>query len=396
MPVAFLRDNGTSGFAPVARPRFLLGRDLDCDLVDTSPKVADHHATVRYRRGEYLLKAEEACSLWVGGERVPFLTLRDGDAVQLAPDAPTWHFRSRVEDTFWPPELQVGEAWLSHPAFPNPEHGPTRFGDGPPIGGPDPHRCRLVFTPLGPWIVKRLGVIDDPLEANEYLRFLAALGGAPHPALARVVDGGIAPHAGKPWCWMATRFVDGVCAGRLVESADLDVGRVLHILDALAAGLGHLHHRGLVHRAVAPENVVVPARDPAVLIDFGGAWSAEHEISRPFELSGPSRYTAPEVASDGPTALAPAVDLYGWAATGFALLTGAPPQRNIRPRGVLARVREEQPERWDHDEKVIEPLIEVLVHALDPDPAMRPDAATCREIVAEASGRASEGATATA
>ena len=46
MPVAILREDGAAGFAPVARPRFLLGRDLDCDLVDTSPGVPSGIADV--------------------------------------------------------------------------------------------------------------------------------------------------------------------------------------------------------------------------------------------------------------------------------------------------------------------------------------------------------------
>ncbi len=387
MPVALLRESGAVGFAPVARPRFLIGRDLDCDLVDTSPGVADHHATVRYRRGEYLLKAEEGCSLWVGGARVPLFSLRDGDAIRFSPDAPEWHFRSRVGGTFWPPELQLGEAWLSHPAFTDPEHGPTRFGDGPPIGGRDPFRCRLVSTPSGPWIVKHLGPIGEPLEANEHLRFLAAIGGAPHPALAPLVDGGVAPHMGEPWRWMATRFVEGTSAARLVEAADTSVPQVLRILSALAGALRHLHHRGLVHRVVAPENVVVSATNPAVLIDFGHTWSAEHEFSKPSELNDVSAYTAPEAAAGDAGALAPAVDVYGWAATGFALLTGKPPQRNIRPRGVLLRIREEQPDRWRPCDEAVEPLVEVLVRCLSADPAQRPDAAACRQTLTEARAR---------
>ena len=387
MPVAFLRENGTAGFAPVARPRFLLGRDLDCDLVDDAPNVADHHATVRYRRGEYLLKAEEGCSLWVGGARIPFLTLRDGDDVRLSPEAPPWRFRSRVEGTFWPPEIQVGEAWLSQPSFSRPEHGPTRYGDGPPIGGRDAFRCRLAFPSGGPLIVKHLGPIRDPLEANEHLRLLAALGGGRHAALAPLVDGGIAPHGGKPWRWMATRFVEGTNAERFVEAAPTDVRQVLHVLHALAGALGHLHHRGLVHRAVSPENVVVPADGPAVLIDLGHVWSAEHEVLEPSALTGAAGYTAPEVAGGVHDALAPAVDVYGWAATGFALLTGTPPRRNIRPRGVLARVREERPERWQVADEVVESMLGLLVQGLSTDPTLRPDAATCAEALSDALDR---------
>jgi hypothetical protein len=396
MPVALLRDNGAPGFAPVARPRFFLGRDLDCDLVDASDGVASIHATIRYRRGEFLLKAEEGCSLWVGAERVPFLTLRDGDAVRLAPNAEPWRFRSRVEGSFWPPELQVGEAWLSHPAYHDPEHGPSRFGEGPPVGGVDPLHCRLVSTPYGPWIVKNLAPIREPLAANEHLRFLAALGGAPHPSLAPLVDGGIAPRDGEPWRWMATRLVEGTSAERVVEKGDATAWQVLQTLRQLSEALRHLHHRGIVHRAVAPENVILSEKGPAVLIDYGFAWSSENEV-RDAVAREDSPWLAPDLrrasgeGSGGGTP-GPAEDVYGLAAVGFALLTGAPPARGEDIRATLIRARREQPARWRLDVDAARVLIGVIQAGLSEDPGERPDAAECTRTLAFGVAHAAVGA----
>lgn len=369
MPVAFLRPFGQGGFAPVARPRFILGSDLDCDLVDTAEGVAEQHATIRLQRGEYVLVAEEGCSLWVAGERVPLISLRDGDTVQLAPRASPWRFRSRVEGTFWPPNISIGEAWLAHPEYEKVANGPQRFGDGRPMTGRNPTRSRIVLGPHCPLIIKHLGPVGEPKEATHFLRLLAALGGAPHPALAAVVDGGIAPHDSEASRWMATRFVDGVCARDLIELGPLDARRVTRILRSLAEGLARLHHRGIVHRGISPRNIVVPPTQLAVLIDY----STAHSLESPLPLTGRraalEAYAAPEVLAEESGALEPPADVYALAAVGRALLAGVSSAEPDPP----AADTDTDTDTTDGDARAA--LEALLVPALIPNPAGRPTAA---------------------
>ncbi len=306
MPVAFLRPFGQGGFAPVARPRFILGSDLDCDLVDGSDNVAAHHATVKLRRGEYVLVAENGCSLWVDGERVPLMSLRNGDTVALAEGAMPWLFRSRIDGSFWPPSVTLGEAWLAHPSFSDPASGPGRFSKGRALT----RRSLMVLGPYSPLVIKQLGPIRDPPDATRFLRLIAALGGVTHPALAPVVDGGVAPDDdGEPVRWLATRFVDGVWAAHLLQVGALSLPRVVRILRSIAEGLAVLHHRGVVHGNVCVENIVVPPTNRAVLIDYGTARSLEN----PEPATGDAHLAGKAVHE-------PPVDVYGLAAVGKALL----------------------------------------------------------------------------
>ncbi|MDJ0523139.1 MAG: serine/threonine-protein kinase [Planctomycetota bacterium] len=335
MPVAFLRPFGQGGFAPIARPRFILGSDLDCDLVDRSPGVAEHHATIRLQRGEYMLVAEDGCSLWVEGERVPLISLRDRDTVALAQGAAPWRFRSRVEGSFWPPEYTVGEAWLSHPAYEKAGTGPRRFGEGKPIAGRDPDRSRMVLGPHGPLIVKYVASIEASKLANHFLRFVAAVGGAVHPALAPVVDGGITPREGVPWGWMATRYVDGIRARDLIAPGPLSAERALRIVRSVAEGLAQLHHRGVVHGNLSLGNIVVPPTELAVLIDYGRAHALESPTFMSSDMRSEVDFPAPELLAGGEEGLALSNDVYGLSCVGAALLRGAVEAQELEPAAVL-------------------------------------------------------------
>jgi serine/threonine protein kinase len=58
---------------------------------------------------------------------------------------------------------------------------------------------------------------------------------------------------------------------RILEREPLDLARVLSLAINLAAALGHAHRRGLIHKDVKPENILV---DDAVM--FGSPALASH------------------------------------------------------------------------------------------------------------------------
>lgn len=368
MPVAFLRKDGEGGYAPVTRPRFTIGRDLDCDLHDDTEGVADYHASVRLLRGEYVMMTDEGEALHIRGKSVPMISLRDGDEVALVPGATPWVFRSRIEGTFAPPNIPMAESWLVHPEFPKPENGPARFGAGLPLPGRDPAHSRLVEGAHGPLVLEDLGVLASPEEATGFLRLLTALGGAVHPALAPVIDGGLAPKDDGVHRWIATRHVEGVSARDVAAAEPLPASRVLKVLRPLAEALAHLHQRGVVHRHISPGHVIVQPADRALLIDYGHAHSIENEPP-PFDgASTDHAYTAPEARVEGPAGCMPPVDVYGLAAVGQALLTGRRPDPDSHDITLPAPGSAAE-------KRALELLLRVCNAALVVDPEQRPTAA---------------------
>src|SRR6185369_8114563 len=75
--------------------------------------------------------------------------------------------------------------------------------------------------------------------------------------------------------------------------------RALGLLHQIAAGLGAVHARSLVHRDVKPANIVIEERSGRpVLIDFGLARRRTVSSPKVSVIGGTPSYMAPEQATD--------------------------------------------------------------------------------------------------
>ncbi len=103
---------------------------------------------------------------------------------------------------------------------------------------------------------------------------------------------------------------------------------VLTLLAPIADALIYLHRQEppILHRDIKPGNIIVPVgADAAVLVDFGTAKPYVAGTATVL-FQGSSRYAAPEQYTGGTS---PQTDIYGLAATLYALLTGSAPPSAI-------------------------------------------------------------------
>jgi len=145
--------------------------------------------------------------------------------------------------------------------------------------------------------------------------------------IVRVYDHGIS-HDGLPFLVM--EYVAGESLwSRIERKGALPVDVVATIVEQTARALGEAHARGIVHRDVKPENILLaddPERPPhglsAKIIDFGLANFATplSGIGNAASNAGTPAYMSPECLAGAPPS--PALDLWGLAATAFAALTG--------------------------------------------------------------------------
>ncbi len=120
-----------------------------------------------------------------------------------------------------------------------------------------------------------------------------------HPNTVEIYDFG-RTREGQPYYVM--EYLDGVTLAELVEhSGRVPPGRVIHILRQVAAALREAHERGLIHRDVKPENVMLCRRgedDVVKLLDFGLVKNLERadtrDITKQLKIVGTPRYMAPE------------------------------------------------------------------------------------------------------
>jgi serine/threonine-protein kinase len=364
-------------YVPVSSEPFWIGRDPGCALCVWDLRVSRRHARITRAHGEFVLTSEGRNGVFVKGARVPVLTLRDGDEIALCPpdaDAPVrLRFENTLQDVYVPAERPVSSAWLAQ------ERARSRHRERGVLGHfvatePVPHE-----TPTGALVrarenesgreafVQVLPPVTADGDADAFLRLVAALCGAHHPSLARVLEGGLFPYEGGIGRWLATDAVDGRPASERIPEGPQTPLTVVRRLRGLVGALQLLHGRGVSHGGVAPTNVLLRTDGGATLVDY--ARSRLQDDARP-----PPAPPRPEPAYVAPEALAPdriptrAGDVYGLAAVGFGMLSGRAPFADV------GEDRPAPPTLASVGVRASSGLEDVLRRAMSADPAARPDA----------------------
>ena len=152
-----------------------------------------------------------------------------------------------------------------------------------------------------------------------------------HPAIVSLYE---ACAAGDTFV-LVSELVEGHTLASLIDSGSLSDEETADIGLALCDALAHAHTRGVIHRDVKPQNVLIPDRPdeggaPAKLADFGGARLAgEETLTRSGDVVGTLAYMAPEQAAAGEAG--EEADLYSLALVLFEAFAGENPVRGPTP-----------------------------------------------------------------
>jgi eukaryotic-like serine/threonine-protein kinase len=182
--------------------------------------------------------------------------------------------------------------------------------------------------------------------------------------------------------YLVSELVRGRTLAELLRAGAISDRDVARIGEALCEALEHAHERGVIHRDVKPQNVMVVA-EPAAgagfakLTDFGVAHVVSGDsLTRTGDVVGTLAYMAPEQA-DGER-VTPACDVYSLALTLFESWTGTNPVRAGGPAATARRLGRPLPSLAAMRRDLPLELCDAIDAALDPDPARRPDPARLR------------------
>lgn len=175
-------------------------------------------------------------------------------------------------------------------------------------------------------------------------------------------------------------FVEGESMrARLAKDAALPVSSVVGILRDVARALSYAHERGVVHRDIKPDNVLLSG-GTAVVTDFGiaKAISAARQQAEGATLTqmgtsiGTPAYMSPEQAAGDPT-VDHRADIYSLGCMAYELLTGQAPFAGRTPARMLAAHMTEAPKPLgDSRPDAPAALGELVMRMLEKDPAARP------------------------
>lgn len=159
-----------------------------------------------------------------------------------------------------------------------------------------------------------------------------------HPQIPRFRESFRAELHGQKRLFLVQDYIEGLTyqallSDRRLQGRSFSEAEITQLLIQVLPVLEYIHQRGVIHRDIAPDNLIQRASDGLpVLIDFGGVKQIAATVASEF-APGPAYtatrlgkvgYAPPEQMQQG--IVSPSSDLYALAVTVLVLLTGKEPQ----------------------------------------------------------------------
>jgi hypothetical protein len=208
--------------------------------------------------------------------------------------------------------------------------------------------------------------LHDEGFADRFRREARVIARLEHPNIVPIFSFGI--ERGVPW--MAMRMISGGTLAGLLRRQRLDGARVAAILRGVAEALDYAHTKGVVHRDVKPQNVLLDEAQHVYLADFGIAHMLEGAggLTQTGTISGTPQYMAPEQAVA--RAVDHRADIYALGIMAYEMLTGRVPFSADTPVAVLIK-HVQEPLPLPAEGEFPAPLVQPLLKATAKDPADR-------------------------
>jgi len=175
------------------------------------------------------------------------------------------------------------------------------------------------------------------LGAERFLREIECVSSMDHPGIVPLLQSG---NAGGVLYYIMP-YVEGESLhDRLQREKRLPLNDALQVAHDIAAALGYAHGRGVLHRDVKPENILL-AGGHALMADFGLAraiGAADYQkLTETGIIVGTIFYMSPEQLKED-RGLDQRADIYSLGCILFEMLTGAPPYTGTSLKDVAMKI----------------------------------------------------------
>ncbi len=211
----------------------------------------------------------------------------------------------------------------------------------------------------------------DASFVSRFDREARAIAALNHPGIVQVYD--VGNDGSTPY--IVEEFVDGEPLKELLRTGPMPADRIIDVGVQIAKALDYAHHAGIVHRDVKPQNIMIAPRGQAKLVDFGiAATTGVAGNTDAGSVFGTAHYLAPEQVQ-GQSA-SPATDVYSLGVVLYEMATGHPPFDGQTAVEIANKHVSATPEPPSIGNPTMPPRLEqAILHALNKDPARRPQSA---------------------
>jgi tetratricopeptide (TPR) repeat protein/predicted Ser/Thr protein kinase len=183
------------------------------------------------------------------------------------------------------------------------------------------------------------GLHPDAKARERFRTEAEAVARLQHPNIVQIYE--VGEFDGK--AFLTLEYIDG---GPLTSGVRPD-REAASVVETLARAVHYMHLRGILHRDLKPNNVLVASDGTPKITDFGLAkiLDADAGTSQSGTLIGTPGYMAPEQAGDNANIVGAPADVYSLGAILYELLTGRAPFEGAGPLCTMMQVRSQDPIR---------------------------------------------------
>lgn len=228
--------------------------------------------------------------------------------------------------------------------------------------------------------ILRADLSTDAVSILRFEREAQAAAALAHPNIVEIYD--VGDYKGHHYIVM--EYVTGKTLKQVIRSRGPLVNEeAVDIMKQLCSAISEAHSRGIIHRDIKPQNVIVKADGSIKILDFGIATAkGSMQLTQANNVMGSVHYLAPELAKG--EAASPQSDIYALGIVLYEMLAGDVPFKADQAVQIaLKHMREPMPDVRLINASVPQSIANVITRATAKDPNKR--YGSCREMLQDIS-----------